>query len=125
MPANNHNHNHILIVGVNARNLELLSEFLGKQGHRSVSAQNLEQLDEIIQSRSDLALALVDVSGFNTSIWERCQKIHDKNIRLLIISPKQSTALQKESLTHGAQGVLVKPLVMRELADLIRDLMEE
>lgn len=117
--------NQILVVGVNARNLELLGGFLEKQGYRSVSAASVEQLDGIIRSRSDLALALVDVSGFNASIWERCRAIHDKDIRLLIISPKQSAAIQKESLTHGAQGVLVKPLVMRELADLIRGLMEE
>ena len=42
-----------------------------------------------------------------------------------MISPKQSAAIQQASLTHGARGVLIKPLVVRELLGLIRSLLEE
>jgi hypothetical protein len=35
--------------------------------------------------------------------------------------PKQRQAIQKESVVHGARGVLV----MRELADLVHNLMED
>lgn len=114
----------ILLVGTNKRNLELLAEFLGKEGYRTLSAANLEEFDQVLNTTQKINLALVDISGFERGIWERCECLREKGIPLLILSPKQSAAIQQESIAHGARGVLVKPLAVRELIGLVGKLLE-
>lgn len=114
----------ILIIGINPRNLELLGEFLDKQGYKSISAQNIEQIDSALETKNDFALVLIDITGFKSTIWERCQRIHEQDIPVLIVSPKLDASVQRESIEHGAKGFLTKPLVMRELSELIKKLME-
>lgn len=63
------------------------------------------------------------VSGFDPGIWARCARLREKNIPLFIISPKHSAAIQQESATSGARGVLVKPLVVRELILIVSKLL--
>lgn len=120
MPANKK----ILIIGINPRNLELLGEFLNKQGYTSTEALNIEQIDIALEIKNDLALVLIDITGFHSSIWERCKKMQEQNIPFLIFSPKYDAIVQKESIEHGAKGCLTKPLVMRELSELIKKLLE-
>ncbi len=115
----------VLLVGTQARNLQLLSEFIDNLGYQSVCAQGLEQLDIILNEAQTIDLALIDVTGFDASIWQRCQYFQTKGIRLLIISPQQSSSLQYKSIAHGASSVLVKPLIMLELARLIHSLLAE
>jgi len=98
----------ILAVDRNHRNLELLSQFLGREGY---------------QTRP--AATLVDIAGFDRAIWERCEGLRHHKIPFLVLSPRQSAAVQQASLTHGARGVLIKPLVVRELLGLIHSLLEE
>lgn len=114
----------LLTVGTNRCNLELLAEFLGKEGYRTLSAVNLEEFEQVLNGTQKINLALVDISGFERGIWEWCERLREKDIPLLVLSPKQSAAIQQESLAHGAQGVLVKPLVVRELIGLVSKLLE-
>lgn len=115
----------VLLVGTNARNLELLGEFIKKLGYYSLRALGIEQLDPILDGETAIDLALIDVTGFDASIWQRCQHFQSKGIRLLIISPQQSMSIQHNSIVHGASSVLVKPLVMLELTTLIHSLLAE
>jgi hypothetical protein len=43
----------------------------------------------------------------------------------LVVSPKINAAIQQASLAHGARGVMVKPLVVKELLGLIKGMLEE
>ena len=113
----------VLAVGMNARNLEILGAFLEARGCSSITAQGLSALDETLKTESDIALALVDITDFGNDIWLRCREIHEKGIRLLVISPRPSTQIQARSAQHGARNMLVKPLVMQELTALIRALL--
>ena len=115
----------ILAVDHNRRNLDLLSHYLGQAGYRTRMASSLAELDQALAQIDGLGLALVDIAGFDHSIWERCQRLRDQKIPFLEISPKQSAALQQVSLSHGARGVLIKPLVIKELLGLIHSLLEE
>lgn len=114
----------MLTVGANKRNLELLAQFLGKQGYQTIAAATLEEFDQALNSSQEFSLALVDIGGFDRGIWDICERLRAKDIPLLVISAKQSASIDKESLTHGARGVLVKPLVIRELLVLVRNLIE-
>jgi DNA-binding response OmpR family regulator len=115
----------LLAVDRNHRNLELLSQYLGREGYRMRTAATIEEFDQILGGDDNIGLALVDIAGFDRNIWERCEGLRHHRIPFLVISPKQSAAIQQASLTHGARGVLIKPLVVKELLGLIRSLLEE
>jgi DNA-binding response OmpR family regulator len=115
----------ILAVDCNHRNLELLSQFLGREGYQTRTAATLEEFDQLLAEAEGIGLALVDITGFDRNIWERCEGLRHHKIPFLVISPKQSAALQQVSLTHGAHGVLIKPLIVKELLGFIRSLLDE
>lgn len=114
----------LLIVGGNLRNQELLTQFIERLGHQALRADSLAALDQILAENHAVRFALVDITGFDQGIWERCTSLHRRDIPLLVISPRQSAAVTKLSFAHGAQSIMVKPLVMRELAEAIRGFME-
>jgi DNA-binding response OmpR family regulator len=116
----------ILIVGRNRTNLELLDQFLGKEGYDTLPAANLEELDPLLaDERTGFDLALVDLSGFDKRIWQRCETLRGFGIPFLILSPRQSSSIHRESVSSGARGFMVKPLVIRELLEVVRGLLEE
>jgi DNA-binding response OmpR family regulator len=114
----------IITIDRNQRNLELLAQFLNKEGYDTLSITSLESLDALLDSNVNAALALFDISGFDSTVWRRCEQVQNLGIPLLILSPKQSSVIQKESLAHGARGVIVKPLVARELIGLIKSMIQ-
>lgn len=110
----------ILALNHNRRNLELLGEFLGKAGFTMHPAGSLEDLDAALDKGIDLSLALLDLAGFDSKIWERCDRLRQSGIPFLVISPKPGPSLQRAGLSRGAKGVLVKPLSSKALLDMIQ-----
>jgi DNA-binding response OmpR family regulator len=115
----------LLTVNRNHRNLELLTQFLGKEGYQTLSASSLEEFDQVLNEVNEIELALVDISGFDRRIWDYCERLRQEKIPFLVLSPKQSAAIQQESLVHGASSMLIKPLVVRELLGIIRSLLRD
>ncbi|MBD2179860.1 MULTISPECIES: response regulator [Aerosakkonema] len=113
----------ILAVDRNRRNLELLAQFLDKEGYQTICAASIEEFEQALSGETEIGLVLVDLSGFDRQIWEWCERVREKQIPFFVISPKQSAAIQQESLAHGARNMLVKPLVIRELLGIVRGLM--
>lgn len=114
----------ILLVNVNQRNLQLLAEFLGKEGYTTFTASSLEEFDRALAGENNVGVALVDITGFDQSIWQRCEQLRSKHRPFLVISPRQSVAIQQASLSHGARGVMIKPLVVKELMGLVKGMLE-
>ncbi len=110
----------VLIVDTNRANLDLLSQRLSREGFLTVGATSLEELDNLITREDGIDMALVDLSGFDQAIWEKCEALRSARIPFIVISPQRSPAVQRDSLKHGASGVLAKPLGIPELADHIR-----
>ncbi|HEY3379986.1 MAG TPA: response regulator [Armatimonadota bacterium] len=115
----------ILAVDRNARNLELMQAFLEKNGYHVEIASTLDAMDRAILGRRTIRLALIDIAGFDRGIWERCERMRDAQIPFLVIFPRQQAAIQEESLEHGAQGALTKPLAQKQLLGLISGLLGE
>lgn len=113
----------LLAVDRNPRNLELLTQFLSQEGYQICTVTTLEQFNQVLDESDEIALALVDISGFDRRIWKCCERLREAKIPFLVLSPRQSAAIQQESLAHGASSILVKPLVVRELLGLIRSLL--
>lgn len=115
----------ILAVDKNQRNLELLAQFLGKEGYQVITANSLEAFEQAVASVEEIDLAMIDIAGFDRKIWDCCRRLREDKIPFFVLSPKQSTALQNESLAHGARSMLVKPLVVKELLGIIHSLIGE
>lgn len=114
----------ILAVDRNQRNLELLTQFLGQAGYPVFAARDASESGRVLDEHAEIGLALINLAGFDRSIWDLCEQVRTKGMPLLVISPKQSVAIEMESFAHGARGVLTKPLVIRELLALIQRLLE-
>ena len=109
----------ILVVDSNRGNLELLSQQLGREGYQTVTAASLEELDQAIQGKEKIALSLIDISGFDRHIWERCEELHKAKTPFIVISARRSPTIQRYSIKHGASVLLVKPLDFKDLLEYI------
>jgi len=113
----------ILTVDSNRRNLELLNQFLNKEGYETIGVSSLEELARQLSELPEIKLVMLDIAGFDRTIWERCEQLQNQQIAFLVISPKQSATIQVQSLASGARSMLVKPLGMRQLLALIKSLL--
>ena len=114
----------LLLVSRLPRNLQLLAEFLGKGGYVTLMASSYQEFDHLLAQPQAIAGSLIDIAGFDAEIWTRCERLRAAKIPFLIFSPKQSTAIQQASITHGAKGVMVKPLIVKELMTVLRSILE-
>jgi CheY-like chemotaxis protein len=115
----------ILTMDRNRRNLELLGQFLGKEGYETLPVSTMEEFDSIIESSEDIAIALIDISGFDRSIWQACEQLAGNGVQLLVISPQQLSGIRQQSTTHGAQGVLFKPLAVKALMQILHSMIPD
>jgi DNA-binding response OmpR family regulator len=115
----------IIAVNSNKRNLELLEQFLNKAGFDTIPVSTLGEFDLTLLRKTPADIALIDVSGFDSSIWSRCERLHQCGLPFLILSTRQTEILQKESVSKGARAVLVKPLIFTELVGIIHTLIDE
>ncbi|QQE65107.1 response regulator [Leptolyngbya sp. BL0902] len=116
---------YVVVLSSLPRNTELLVEFIQRQGYPAQGATDLDDLDGLLDDGAAVSLALLDIAGLNAGLWSRCERLQALGIPFLIISPRQSVVVERESMAHGARGTLTKPLVMRELAALINALLKD
>ena len=109
----------ILLVVKLAANLAILADTLARQGYATERVESLEALDRYLEQGVWPALALVDISGFDPSIWARCSRLAQGSTPFLVISPRESPVLRRESLSCGASGVLIKPLGIGNLLESV------
>jgi DNA-binding response OmpR family regulator len=109
----------ILVVGNNPSELEKLAQQLEEEGYATVGASSLEELDGAIKGKKGIKLAMLDLAGFDEGIWERCDRLHEARIPFILIAPQRSPGIQRDSMKHGASGLLVRPLGIKELIEHI------
>lgn len=114
----------ILAAARNHRHLELVAQFLRKEGNWVKSANPLEALDLAISQSKAIGLALVDIDGFSRRVWS-CERIRDRQIPFLLLLPKQSVAIEQQNLAHRMQSTLVKPLVIKKFLGIVRSLLRD
>lgn len=116
----------ILVVDRNPRNLELLMQALAGHGFQTLCAPDLAHFDELLAHPETIELALVDIDGFDAGIWERCQRLRERKVGVLVLVKRRTMPfVQVESARCGARAVLPKPLSPRQLTQMVQDLMEE
>jgi CheY-like chemotaxis protein len=111
----------LLIINGNRRELDLLSQQLGKEGYRIYTAASGKELSKTLSApETKISLAIVDISEFEQDIWEHCKELRKARIPFLVISAKRSPVIQNQCIEHCASGVLTKPLSIKELTEHIR-----
>jgi DNA-binding response OmpR family regulator len=118
------NKGNILSVNQNHQNLLILREVLAKADYEIIPISDLKALDDALAYPDHIDLALVDITGFDGQIWQRCERMREANIPLLLIAARQSPAVTEAGEHHGANNVLIKPLAIRELISLINLLVQ-
>ena len=113
----------ILSVDRNRRNSELLAQFLGQQGYRVLSAASQEEFESVLANTKKIELVLLDISGFDRQIWSLCQRLQEQAIPFVAIAAPHQAGMQQACLARGALGLLIKPLVVQNLLQLIRNLL--
>lgn len=113
----------ILLVDSNQTSLEQLAQYLEREGYETIHVVSLAQFDQVLQGESKFDLALIDLSGFDQSIWDRCEQLTKSKIPFMVISPQRSPMVQQDGVKHGARGVLVKPIGVKELLEYVRTLL--
>ena len=109
----------ILIVNADRNEMEILTKELQEDGYNIVGAVTSDELDHALRKKKKYALSIVDVSGFNESIWQSCERMHELKIRFIVVTPQRSPTIQRDSMKHGACGLLVKPIMIKELVEYI------
>lgn len=110
----------ILSVASNHRNGELLTQFLGKEGYRSVSIATIHDFESVIKKVTRFGLAIIDISGFDRNIWNYCDRLTQIKVPLMVVLPLQLKHFHHEGFLHGAQRVMVKPLVVKDLMESVK-----
>lgn len=115
----------ILVVANHAKNLHLLADFLDDQGYEPRPASSIKEVDNTLREIDHLDMALIDVTGFGDSIWDRCERIREEGVPFFIISPRKTGNSKEKSLSKGARDVLTKPLEKRRLRKLVEIILGE
>lgn len=115
----------VLAVDRNRQNLELLEHLLGGASYHVKPVGSLEEFDQVLAEGEPVSIGLIDLVGFDIHIWERCEELRNRGVPFLVLSSRPSPVLQYESINHGAHGVLIKPLTIRQLLGLIHALLGE
>ena len=113
----------ILALNHNRRNLELLVEHLGKHGYKTITTYILDEYAALLEEYETIHAALIDITGFDTRIWQCCEQLQIRNIPFIVISHQQSSELFQTCLHHGARNLMVKPLVLKELLKVLEGLL--
>ena len=102
-----------------AMNLSLLTKALSNQGYLTKGATNLPTFDSWLHQEEPPVLAVIDISGFDASLWSRCSHLAQRNIPLLVFIPKEHSAVRRACLHHGVSRILVKPIGIRQLCESV------
>ena len=104
----------ILVLEHNPRNRELLQRCLGDGGYRVLPGDSLDACDLALSDES-VALVVLDMEGFDLALWDICERLKERRIPFLLISPHADPRTRGCCRSHGICNVLDKPVSMHEL----------
>lgn len=111
--------NTVLIVDDNQMHREVAKEFLVRNGAKVLGASGgYEAISKVQNNRDQIDVVLMDVQMPDLNGYEACKRIRElgyQNIPILMMTANNSSELHHKSLEAGANEVVIKPFVMREI----------
>jgi DNA-binding response OmpR family regulator len=112
----------ILAVASRSRNLELMTALLNEAGYRVLTADDVDEFDELLQEADGVALTVLDIDGFTTEIWERCDRLQSLGVPILVLARRLPSEVRQKALSMGARQLLEKPVRKAELRESVQAL---
>ena len=114
----------VLVAEDNAVNQRLASRLLEKRGHRvTVTANGREAVEALANQNFDLVLMdiqMPEMDGFEATAMIRGREMHDgTHIPIIALTANAMKGDRERCLAAGMDGYLSKPIVSRELDELL------
>lgn len=113
--------NTVLIVDDNQMHREVAKEFMSRSGAKVLTATGgYDAISAIQKNRDKINVVLMDVhmpdlNGFDTV--QRIRQLGFEDIPILMMTANNTSGLHHRSLESGANDVVIKPFVMREIVN--------
>ncbi|WP_255170226.1 response regulator [Natrononativus amylolyticus] len=105
----------ILAISKRERNVELLAELLERLGYRVPVATDMDEFDELLETRDDVALVVLDIDGFSKTVLDRCAELKDRGVPALVLTSNDTPAVRERAMSKGARAILEKPVEKAEI----------
>ncbi|SEO98240.1 Response regulator receiver domain-containing protein [Halogranum amylolyticum] len=112
----------ILAVASRSRNLELMTKLLDEAGYRVLTADDIDEFDELLQEADGVSLTVLDIDGFTGEIWDRCERLQSLDVPILVLAKRLSSEVRQKALSLGARQLLEKPVRKGELRQSVQSL---
>ncbi|QPO12907.1 response regulator [Thalassospira sp. A40-3] len=117
--------NTVLVVDDNQMHREVAKEFLVRNGAKVHSASGgYEAISKVQNGGDQIDVVLMDVQMPDLNGYEACSRIRDlgyQDIPILMMTANNTSELYHKSLEAGANDVVIKPFVMREIASALSE----
>lgn len=115
----------ILVVAEPTPNRALLLQALAGAGYSTHPVRPEVSREALSSLTPEPRLALIDLAGSRAEEWACCEAFRALGIPFLVLLSAAQAALQGAAWSHGARGVLVKPLVVQDLLNLVAAILAE
>jgi|GEM_PF-2688143 len=112
----------VILVMKRPGNARVLDEAVAEVGMTGVGVSSERALRRALESEGRAHAALVDVSGFGSSVRELCRLLQAHEVPFAVLSTPEDAAAGSCTLEYGAASVLQKPVARSALLALVRSL---
>lgn len=112
----------VLLVNRSTGNIRVMQRVLEESGYSGVAVGEESHVDAVVEAHAAPLVGVVDISGFGPEIWRVCERLRERRVPFVVLSTSRELRRGQQSLSHGASGILQKPVAKSALLDLIRTL---
>ncbi|MBW3568135.1 MAG: response regulator [Proteobacteria bacterium] len=100
-------------------NIRVLERILAAHGISVTGVSSEEELAALLEKDIVHDLALVDVTGFGSSIWRMCASVQARELPFMVLFQPGDAQRGTRSLQYGAMSLLQKPIAKAVLLEFI------
>lgn len=112
----------VLLINRKPGNIRVMQHVLGESGCNGVAVHEENDVDAAVAAHAAPLVGVVDISGFGPEVWRVCERLRERHVPFVVLSTSRELRRGQQSLSHGASGILQKPVAKAALLDLIRTL---
>ena len=116
----------VWLVATNGANRRHIGRFVRSKGFGVLEIGNTQDFERALSNGASASLALIDLSGFTSAIFEKICRLRELDVPFVLISSREECSrAQAAGRLHGAAQTLTKPLSKRLLEAILRGLAGE
>ncbi len=118
---------HILVVDDEENIVETMEQMLKSLGYQvTAHLKSSEAIQDFENRPNEFALVITDMNMPHISGAELIKRLHAKNnkISVILCTGFSKSINEKKFKAHGFQKILMKPVIMRDLANTVREVLD-